>query len=71
MRLSNFLLWQVSYAEFWATELCWPDFRKEQLWEALENYQQRVRTFGALRRDAARAPASDWRAPAPQREPPP
>jgi undecaprenyl diphosphate synthase len=51
MRLSNFLLWQASYAEFWSTEVCWPDFRKEQLWEALENYQRRVRKFGALRRD--------------------
>ena len=71
MRLSNFLLWQASYAEFWSTAVCWPDFRKEQLWEALENYQQRVRTFGALRRDAERAPASGWRAPAPRREPPP
>jgi len=64
MRLSSFLLWQASYAEFWSTEVCWPDFRKEQLWEALENYQRRVRTFGALRRDAERAKP-------PRREPPP
>ena len=48
MRLSNFLLWQASYAEFWPTEVCWPDFRKEHLWAALEDYGQRVRKFGAL-----------------------
>jgi undecaprenyl diphosphate synthase len=61
MRLSNFLLWQASYAEFWSTELCWPDFRKEQLWEALENYQRRVRKFGALRRglDPAKPPGKE------------
>ncbi len=48
MRLSNFLLWQASYAEFWSTEICWPDFRKELLWAALEEYGRRVRKFGAL-----------------------
>jgi len=48
MRLSNFLLWQASYAEFWSTEVCWPDFRKEHLWQALQEYQRRARKFGAV-----------------------
>ena len=49
MRLSNFLLWQASYAEFWSTEVCWPEFTKEHLWQALKEYQRRVRKFGAVR----------------------
>lgn len=49
MRLSNFLLWQASYAEFWSTEVCWPEFTKEHLWRALEEYQRRVRKFGAVK----------------------
>jgi len=49
MRLSNFLLWQGSYAEFWSTDVCWPDFRKEHLWQALRDYERRERKFGGLR----------------------
>lgn len=45
-RLSNFLLWQASYAELYFTEVKWPDFRKEQFMEALRNYSQRQRRFG-------------------------
>ena len=48
MRLSNFLLWQSSYTEFYTTPLCWPDFRREHLFEALEFYQGRERKFGGL-----------------------
>ena len=48
MRLSNFLLWQVSYAEFVVTPTFWPDFRKPQFFEALEEYAQRHRRFGRL-----------------------
>ena len=48
MRLSNFLLWQCSYAEFVVTPTLWPDFRKAQLIEALEEYTRRHRRFGAL-----------------------
>lgn len=48
MRLSNFLLWQISYAEFVVTPAFWPDFRKPQLIEALEEYARRHRRFGAL-----------------------
>lgn len=45
-RLSNFLLWQLSYAEFYFTDIYWPDFRKEELYEAILYYQQRERRFG-------------------------
>jgi len=48
LRISNFLLWQISYAEIWVTPVLWPDFRKEHLYEALEAYAQRERRFGAL-----------------------
>ena len=48
MRVSNFLLWQISYAEFVVTETLWPDFRKAQLFEALEEYARRHRRFGGL-----------------------
>ncbi|HEY1040009.1 MAG TPA: isoprenyl transferase [Bacteroidia bacterium] len=45
-RISNFLLWQLSYAEFYFTEKLWPDFRKEDFYEAIYNYQNRERRFG-------------------------
>ena len=48
MRVSNFLLWQISYAELVVTPTLWPDFRKGQLFEALEEYARRHRRFGAL-----------------------
>jgi undecaprenyl diphosphate synthase len=48
LRVSNFLLWQISYAEFVVTPTLWPDFRKPQLYEALEEYTQRQRRFGGL-----------------------
>ena len=48
MRVSNFLLWQISYAEFVVTPTLWPDFRKPQLLEALEEYGRRHRRFGAV-----------------------
>jgi undecaprenyl diphosphate synthase len=47
-RLSNFLLWQTSYAEFVVTPTLWPDFRKAQFFEALEEYTRRHRRFGGL-----------------------
>ena len=47
-RLSNFLLWQTSYAEFVVTPTLWPDFRKQQLFDALEEYTRRHRRFGGL-----------------------
>ena len=47
-RISNFLLWQLAYAEFWFTDLHWPDFTKETLLEAVAAYQKRERRFGGL-----------------------
>jgi undecaprenyl diphosphate synthase len=51
LRVSNFLLWQISYAELWVTELCWPDFTRETFHEALRAYGQRERRFGGLKDD--------------------
>jgi len=45
-RISNFLLWQIAYAELYFTEVLWPDFTKENLFEAILNYQNRERRFG-------------------------
>lgn len=45
-RISNFLLWQIAYAELYFTEVLWPDFRKEDFFEAILNYQHRERRFG-------------------------
>ncbi|MEX1188117.1 MAG: isoprenyl transferase [Bacteroidia bacterium] len=45
-RISNFLLWQISYAELFFTDKLWPDFRKEDLYEAIVSYQKRERRFG-------------------------
>ncbi len=47
-RLSNFLLWQSSYAEFWYSNILWPDFSKKDLFEALGEFQKRNRRFGGL-----------------------
>lgn len=46
-RLSNFLLWQMAYTEFYFTPTLWPEFRKEEYWQAIEEYQKRERRFGA------------------------
>ena len=48
MRLSNFLLWQLSYTEFWVTETLWPDFREPDLHRAIRDYSRRERRFGGL-----------------------
>jgi undecaprenyl diphosphate synthase len=45
-RISNFLLWQIAYAELYFTETLWPDFKKENLYEAIIEYQKRERRFG-------------------------
>jgi len=45
-RISNFLLWQIAYAELYFTDILWPDFTKENLYEAILNYQNRERRFG-------------------------
>lgn len=48
MRLSNFLIWQAAYAEFYTTPVFWPDFDRQELYKALLAYQQRERRFGTL-----------------------
>ena len=45
-RISNFLLWQIAYAELYFSKILWPDFRRENLYEAIYNYQTRERRFG-------------------------
>jgi len=48
MRLSNFLLWQVAYAEFWMTETLWPDFTQADLFQAIVDFQKRERRYGGI-----------------------
>ena len=48
MRVSNFLLWQLSYAELWITEKCWPEFSKQDFVSALIDFNTRQRRFGGL-----------------------
>jgi undecaprenyl diphosphate synthase len=48
LRVSNFLLWQIAYAEIWVTPVLWPDFRRKHFLEALLDYQKRERRFGAV-----------------------
>ena len=53
MRVSNFLLWQIAYAEIWVTDTLWPDFRKQHLLEAIVAYQKRERRYGGIKQPAA------------------
>jgi undecaprenyl diphosphate synthase len=62
LRLSNFLLWQASYSELYVSEVCWPEFRRPQLFEALRDYARRVRKFGGLISDRAPVPPPARRA---------
>jgi undecaprenyl diphosphate synthase len=48
LRISNFLLWQISYAELWVTDLCWPEFREPDLHDAIRDFASRARRFGGL-----------------------
>src|SRR5213078_1748831 len=48
MRISNFLLWQIAYAEIYVTEALWPDFGKKDLYEAIIAFQKRERRYGVL-----------------------
>jgi undecaprenyl diphosphate synthase len=52
MRVSNFLLWQIAYAEIWVTDTLWPDFRKRHLLEAILAYQKRDRRYGGITQPA-------------------
>ena len=51
MRISNFLLWQISYAELWITEKCWPEFMEDDLHQAIQTFVNRERRFGGLGSD--------------------
>jgi undecaprenyl diphosphate synthase len=48
IRLSNFMLWQLAYTEFWFTDVLWPDFNEQNLLQAIYTYQQRGRRFGGV-----------------------
>jgi undecaprenyl diphosphate synthase len=48
MRLSNFLLWQIAYAEIYVTPVLWPDFRRRHFFEAILDYQRRHRRYGGI-----------------------
>ena len=47
-RISNFLLWQLAYSEIYISESFWPDFRRQELYQAVRSYQQRERRFGMV-----------------------
>ena len=47
-RISNFLLWQCAYSEFWYSNVCWPDFKEEHLYKAIYDYQHRDRRYGGV-----------------------
>jgi undecaprenyl diphosphate synthase len=60
MRVSNFLLWQIAYAELYVTDTLWPDFRRADLLHAILDYQKRDRRFGGLNLDAETARTEEW-----------
>lgn len=51
LRVSNFLLWQISYSELYVTDVAWPDFDKDELIKACESYSKRTRKFGAIKEE--------------------
>lgn len=59
LRVSNFLLWQIAYAEIWVTERLWPDFQTTDLLEAIIDYQKRERRYGGLGDAGGSEPASE------------
>jgi undecaprenyl diphosphate synthase len=54
MRLSNFLVWQAAYAEFYTSPTLWPDFGRDELYEALKDFGQRERRFGLVPESSAK-----------------
>ncbi|MCD9023396.1 isoprenyl transferase [Cohnella silvisoli] len=48
LRLSNFMLWQLAYSEFWFTDVYWPEFSEQHLFDAIREYQRRARRYGGL-----------------------
>ena len=59
MRLSNFLLWQLAYTEFYFASVCWPEFRASVLWKAILSYNERRRSFGLTLPEASSLPVVD------------
>ena len=57
MRISNFLLWQIAYAELFVTETLWPDFTRRDLLQAILEYQKRERRYGGLSAEANATPS--------------
>jgi undecaprenyl diphosphate synthase len=55
LRISNFLLWQIAYAEIWVTETLWPDFDRQNLYEAIIAFQKRERRYGGLQPEFVRS----------------
>ena len=51
LRVSNFLLWQMAYAEFYFTKCLWPDFNEKELYKAIKSFNKRKRRFGGLNRE--------------------
>ena len=51
LRLSNFLLWQLAYTEFYFTPVPWPDFKKDELLKAIEKYNERDRRYGGVKEE--------------------
>jgi undecaprenyl diphosphate synthase len=47
--MSNFLLWQLAYSELYITKTYWPDFRRDELYQAIQSYQKRDRRFGEVK----------------------
>jgi undecaprenyl diphosphate synthase len=70
MRLSNFLLWQLAYAEIYVTPTLWPDFRGAQLLEAIAEYQKRERRYGGLSKASGNGVASASHSHSTRRTPP-
>jgi undecaprenyl diphosphate synthase len=60
MRISNFLLWQIAYAELYVTETLWPDFRRADLLHAILEYQKRDRRFGGISPEVERSNPEEW-----------
>ncbi|MCU7494693.1 MAG: isoprenyl transferase [Ignavibacteria bacterium] len=53
-RVSNFLLWQIAYSEFFVTDVLWPEFKRQHLYEAIKDYQKRERRFGLVSEQISR-----------------
>lgn len=56
LRVSNFLLWQIAYSEIWVTDVLWPDFRKQHLYQAIVDYQKRERRYGGITKSVGTIP---------------